>query len=222
MIGQLLDYSFAHPQIKEGQKFLKCGDQDAADMKKMDVVEYLKGAEAAQLTLTLDVENYTAASAQPCSHRRPVYLAHILERSLGMRAFGYRRCRLEAAEFPSCLRERHRETATRHPRVTQLLTFALFCRPASIYGAQGKKAKEAARNKWLLSRRYSQFNELKDNLIKSYPAVKSITFPPKVLLGNLQPKVIAQRTTELGSFVTALLEHESKEIREAPELMYAI
>jgi len=131
-------------QIKEGQRFVKCGEQAAAGMSKADVVQYLGGVETAQLTLQEDTAAYLA----------------------------------------------------------------------------GKQAKEAAKNKWVLHRRYSQFNELKENLAKSHSAViKSITFPPKVLLGNLQPKVIQQRTVELNSFLNELLSHDDKAIREAPELL---
>ena len=91
-------------QIKEGQRFIKCGEQAAAGMSKADVVQYLGGVETAQLTLQEDTAAYLA----------------------------------------------------------------------------GKQAKEAAKNKWVLHRRYSQFNELKENLAKSHSAViKARPRPPR-------------------------------------------
>ena len=45
------------------------------------------------------------------------------------------------------------------------------------------------RDAYEISRRFSQFHELMDQLIKDHAAVKEIPFPPRKLLGNLAPKV---------------------------------
>lgn len=71
----------------------------------------------------------------------------------------------------------------------------------------------------MLHRRYSQFDELKNCLAKAHPASKKLDFPPKVLLGNLQPKVIEERTNVLGTWINQLLSHAEEEIKNAEDLL---
>jgi len=71
----------------------------------------------------------------------------------------------------------------------------------------------------VLHRRYSQFDELKNCLVKSHPATKALTFPPKVLLGNLQPKVIEERTNVLGTWINELLSHADEAVKTAEDLL---
>ena len=48
--------------------------------------------------------------------------------------------------------------------------------------AQGRAVREAAMREWTIYRRYSQFDELKNCMAKSFPeATKAFKFPPKVI-----------------------------------------
>jgi hypothetical protein len=75
------------------------------------------------------------------------------------------------------------------------------------------------RDSYEISRRFSQFHELMDQLIKDHAAVKEIPFPPRKLLGNLAPKTVEKRATELQEWVNALLAHSDDTIKTAAPLL---
>lgn len=83
----------------------------------------------------------------------------------------------------------------------------------------GRAQRLAAMREWTIYRRYSQFDELKNNMQKKYPEIKSLKFPPKVLLGNMKQSVIDQRTKDLGSWLNAMLSYEKKDVRKASDLL---
>jgi hypothetical protein len=72
---------------------------------------------------------------------------------------------------------------------------------------------------WQVSRRYSQFDELRNLLCKLFPGAKSTAFPPKTTMGKLNPAVVERRTGELGAWVTAMLTHAESELRAAEPLL---
>lgn len=86
--------------------------------------------------------------------------------------------------------------------------------------AQGRAVREAAMREWTIYRRYSQFDELKNCMAKSFPeATKAFKFPPKVLLGNMKQSVIDDRTNGLGTWLNSMLSSKDKEVRKSSDLL---
>ena len=75
------------------------------------------------------------------------------------------------------------------------------------------------RDPYEISRRFSQFNELKDLLCKAQAAVKEVPFPGKKIIGKLAPSVISKRAAELEVWVNALLGHSNDAIKTADPLL---
>jgi len=76
------------------------------------------------------------------------------------------------------------------------------------------------RETYEVSRRFSQFRELMDQMCKVHAPVKEVPFPPKKILGKLAPSVIEKRATELEVWVNALLGHSDESIKTAESLLY--
>lgn len=83
----------------------------------------------------------------------------------------------------------------------------------------GTGGDSSTENEWTLNRRYSQFDELKNCLAKTFPLTKKLKFPPKVMMGNLQPKVIAERTEQLALWMNELLMHQDAAVSSADDLL---
>jgi len=70
---------------------------------------------------------------------------------------------------------------------------------------------------WFIHRRYSDFFQLRNNLIKSYPAIASqLSFPPKRWIGsNLEPKFLGRRLAGLQVFLASVLEIKTLKLSTA-------
>ena len=81
-------------------------------------------------------------------------------------------------------------------------------------------ATDGAEQSWQVSRRYSQFDELRNLLCKLFvAAAKAVPFPPKTTMGKLNPATVERRTTELGTWINMMLAHEVEALRGAEPLL---
>jgi len=70
---------------------------------------------------------------------------------------------------------------------------------------------------WFIHRRYSDFFQLRNNLVKNYPAIASqLSFPPKRWIGsNIEHKFLGRRLAGLQVFLASVLEIQTLKLSTA-------
>jgi hypothetical protein len=74
--------------------------------------------------------------------------------------------------------------------------------------------------KWVVERRYTQFRELRKEIIKIRPQVEGFSFPKKVWLFNLSKSSLKSRQKALNAFLRELLTLAYPQLMELGELIY--
>ncbi|XP_058444266.1 sorting nexin-29 [Malaya genurostris] len=178
--------------------------------------------------ISLDISNAaTTASSTSCSEfsanetldtQDMESYSKMLEKLERRLADSEERCQMLEARVAELSLENHRLRMLTRPNRLSLMHFQISIPKAILRTPISARRREhycyeiriapgsdrGANESWSVFRRYSDFYRLHKRLQREYPSVKSLDFPPKKKIGNMNPQFVEQRRQRLQVYLNSL------------------